>query len=178
MRWVLGVDLTEMFWPKSPVPFEKDVSSQILTTLERYFFVYREVDGAHWTGKKVRIDAVLRPRPHLGFFDSTCSIGLEIKRGVDGLGEITKQISQAVDYTNSVFDGFGSMYVFCYPDPNEGGWGQQVSFYERFIGQLGVGFLGTRGGLRLRLKGHNLWSESDGTQDAKNWSLKRKFGSK
>jgi hypothetical protein len=172
-------DLSDLnFLPKFVAPPESDVSNQLLERLERFFIVHREIDGVHWTGKKVRIDAVLQPKKELGFFDPSCFLGLEIKRGVDGLGEITKQISQAVDYTNSSFGDFGLMYVFCYPDPIDGGWNQQVNFYDRFIGQLGIGFLSSKSGLRLRLKGHNLWSEAAGAQDAKHWSLKRKFGSK
>jgi hypothetical protein len=171
------VDLSDLYFSKPYAPLEKDISQDLLKRLEKYFLVYREVKGTHWTGKSVRLDAVLQPKESLGFADSNCFLGLELKRGFDGVGEITKQISQAVDYANSDFGQFGRMYVFCFPDPSDGNWSRQTTFFDRLLGQLGVGFLSDRNGLLLRLKGHNLWSEAVGVQE-RNWTLKRKFGSK
>lgn len=159
-------------------PMERVVSDDILKKLERHFYIDREVTGVHFTGKPVRIDAILRPIDSFEWRDPNCSIGLEIKRGSDRVGEITKQISQAVDYANSSFDGVGMVYVFCYPDPAAGQYGSSRRFYERLVGQMGVGFLSDTPCLRLELKGHLVWSEATGPCEAKNWSLARKFGSK
>jgi len=157
---------------------ESDVSKALLDQLSRYFSIQTEVEGVHFSGKKVRIDAMLTPKDHLGW-KRPCNIGLEIKRGSQDVGEVTKQISQAVDYANSNFAGFGHVYVFCYPDPEESKWGEFRCFYDRLVGQLGVGFLGhTPQGLRLTLKGHLIWQESTGPYEARRWSMERKFGSK
>lgn len=159
-------------------PLEKIVSDEIFEKLDRHFHIEREVPGSHFTGKPVRIDAILRPRDFRNWFDPNCAVGLEIKRGSDRVGEITKQLSQAVDYANSSFDGVGMVYVFCYPDPAAGQYGNLKWFYERLVGQMGVGFLSAAPSLRMELKGHLVWSEATGPCDAKKWSIKRKFGSR
>lgn len=169
---------SSMFNEPPKPPLESIVSQGILERLDRHFLIEREVHGAHYTGKPVRIDAILRPRFTKDWKDPNCPIGLEIKRGSDRVGEITKQLSQAVDYANSIFDGAGLIYVFCYPDPAAGQYGAQKRFHERLFGQLGVGFLSDAPCLRLELKGHIVWSESSGPVEAKRWSLKRRFGSK
>jgi hypothetical protein len=166
------------FFHQVPTKEESCVSKELFEKLSKYFTIYREVAGTHLSGKKVRIDAVLSPKPEQNFKNNKCFIGLEIKRGDDSVGEITKQISQSVDYSNSNFGDFGFLYVFCYPDPFRGNWSSENTFSERLIGQLGVGFLSESPTLELRLKGHRLWTAAEGAVDAKHWSLKRKFGSK
>lgn len=175
----MSVDLTGLFGDRqASLPNECDVSKALLDRLSRHFVIQKEVEGVHYSGKKVRIDAMLTPKEHLGW-KHRCNIGLEIKRGSQGVGEITKQISQAVDYANSYFPGFGYVYVFCFPDPEQSSWGEFRIFYDRLVGQLGVGFLAyTSEGLRLTLKGHLIWQESTGPYEARRWSMERKFGSK
>jgi len=175
----LSVDLSGIFKaPQPSIKYERDVSEKIIDKLGVFFDIQTEVRGTHFSGKDVRIDAMLTPKDSLGW-KTKSPIGLEIKRGYQGVGEVTKQISQAVDYANSYFPGFGRVYVFCYPDPEKSQWGEFRCFYERLVGQLGVGFLSDSGdGLRLTLKGHLIWSESIGSYEAKRWSMERKFGSK
>jgi hypothetical protein len=175
----LSVDLSDFFKSsQADIETEQAVSGKILDRLSLFFDIETEVSGRHFSGKDVRIDAMLTPKDWLGW-KAKSPIGLEIKRGHQSIGEVTKQISQAVDYANSHFPGFGYVYVFCYPDPEKSEWGQFRCFYDRLAGQLGVGFLGDLdNGLRLTLKGHLVWSESTGPYEAKRWSMKRRFGSK
>ena len=172
------VDISQYLREHRQIESEKDVSQKLIESLAKHFNIFKEVDGKHYTGKNVRIDAILKPKDASGWADKNVAIGLEIKRGDDTVGEVTKHLSQSVDYANSRFNGFGYLYIFCYPDPNEGTWGQHTTFFDRFMGQLGVGFLRASGGLSLRLKGHLVWSEQSGPYEAKRWSLERKFGSK
>lgn len=174
------VDLGEL-WLKHPkeCSLEKDVSEDLLERLRKHFHIDQEVNGTHFSGKRVRIDAVLVPRDRSCWAGDTIHIGLEIKRGKDSIGEASKQAAQAVDYSHSYFDKYGYLFIFCWPDPTHGVFGSRSGFYQRFLGQLGVGFLRNNcGSLELHLKGHLVWSEKLGPVDARRWKLERKFGSR
>lgn len=162
----------------SDARLESEVSAGLITRLERDFVIHREVTGTHYSGKRVRIDAVLVPKARGTWATEQVSLGLEIKRGVLSIGEASKLAAQSVDYANSCFDGFGYMYVFSYPDLTQGHISIGAAFYQRFLGQLGVGFLRDCGGLELRLKGHLVWSEKLGAVEATRWKMERKFGSR
>ena len=163
------------------VPLECDVSRDLLDRLEKHFVVHREVAGTHYSGKRVRIDAILVPKERGTWATEQASLGLEVKRGKVSIGEATKLAAQSVDYANTCFDGFGYVYVFSYPDLTQGHFNLRAQFYERFLGQLGVGFLRqwqNGSNLELRLKGHLVWSELQGPVEAARWKMERKFGSR
>jgi len=161
---------------------ESQVACQLFEKLEPHFYISREVVGTHYSGKRLRVDAVLRPRKTSDWKCKDTAFAIEIKRGEGGVGEATRHISQSVDYASTAFDGFGYLYIFTYPCPlPEYFQSQNVCFYERFLGQLGVGFLrdSWQGKyMELRLKGHTVWSELNGPLEGRFWSLARKFGSK
>lgn len=141
------------------VRLELEVSDELLIKLGRFFHIHQEVHGTHYSGKRVRIDAVLIPRDKHLWAGENIKLGLEIKRGKNSIGEASKHAAQSVDYANTHWDKYGYLYVFCFPDSTQGTFSLAAGFYQRFLGQLGVGFLrDERGALELRLKGHLVWS--------------------
>lgn len=174
---------------------ERDVKNGVLERLAAHFDIFEEVWGSHWSGKRVRIDAVIKPKDDTLWKTKSPSIGLEFKnfRKFDpsiSMKDYTKWWSQCHDYAETNFDGHGYVYVFSYNgfshyrgrSPNT----SASAFAERFWGRLGVGELEPGFGgwprrpcLTLRINGTNkIWTEVDGVRDGQRMSMERKFGSR
>jgi len=166
---------------------EKQLKQAYLNKLRPYFDIEEEVRGAHFSGKKLRIDAVVRPsvehrskwkRPDV-------ALGIEFKdtkrfsQNYD-TKNYTKWLSQCIDYTNTEWEGYGYLYVLTCPGilcdirglSNE-------TFLRNLMGQIKIGELTqTHGGLTMLLHGHHrIWSEQEGVSMGKHWPLERTFGS-
>lgn len=165
---------------------EADLVGAALAELDPHFTADREVWGTHCSGKRLRLDAVLRPCDPSGWFDAAPAFGVEFKNALAGpfdTRRFTSWAAQAVDYVHTDWEGYGRLTIFACPAVSaafsrgtaygDGAAGLMV----RVLGQLGVGELGQTGyGWTLRLNGENLWSERYGVH--RKPSLIRKVGSR
>lgn len=174
---------------------ESGVKDRILSRLSKHFHVEEEVWGTHWSGKRLRIDAVLIPIDDSQWKTKQPRLGVEFKnfRGFDpsfNIKDYTKWWSQCHDYAETKFDGHGYMYVFSYNGFSH--YRQRINnetsaaFAVRFWGRLGVGELQpTTDGwprkqcLMFVLHGNTkVWSEVRGVREGGRMSMERKFGSR
>jgi len=174
---------------------ERDVKASVLARLEPHFHVFEEVTGTHWSGRRLRIDAIIKPKDDSEWKTKAPSIGLEFKNfrsfspSID-MKDYTKWWSQCHDYAETHFDGHGYVYVFSYNGfshyRGRSSNGSAAAFAERFWGRLGVGELQPtfdgyprRPSLVLRINSTNkIWSEVAGVKDGRRMSMERKFGSR
>ena len=174
---------------------EAGVKDRVLSRLSKHFRIEEEVWGTHWSGRRLRIDAVLTPIDDTGWKTKQPRLGVEFKnfRGFDStfsIKDYSKWWSQCHDYAETKFDGHGHMYVFSYNGFSH--YRQRISnessaaFAVRFWGRLGVGELQpTTDGwprkqcLMFVLHGTTkVWSEVSGVKEGRRMSMERKFGSR
>ena len=165
---------------------EADLADAALTELDPYFTADREIWGTHCSGRRLRLDAVMRPRDPSGWRDPSPAFGVEFKNAYAGSHDtrrFTAWAAQAVDYAHTEWEGYGPLTIFACPPisaafTGPGAWGEGAGWLMVWVlGQLGVGELGQTGyGWTLRLNGDNLWSERKGVH--RKWSLVRKVGSR
>ena len=164
------------------------MTQETLSRLEPHFEIAREVSGLHFTGKRVRIDAIVTPLNHVGFRGRP-SFGIEFKssggwkqRMADGLAS---HYSQCMDYAISEFDGFGCVQVLPYLNSARAETHRKLaapgSLGLSLLQRFGVGTLedDARWGLTIRSGGNRIWSEDGGiTGHGENWKFERKFGTR
>ncbi len=168
---------------------EKQLSEKYLSILYDDFTISTEVKGCHFSGKKMRLDAVVKPRDVTHWKNKDVSLGIEFKDSERyftnyDTKNYTKWLAQCVDYTNTEWNDFEYIYIFTCPGilkdiPDN--IIQDQMFFTHFFGQLGIGELTEIPGYGLTFALHNthrMWSKNNGVEQAKTWSLKRKFGSK
>lgn len=168
---------------------EQDVKERYLRVLRAHFAVQEQVTGQHLSGKKMRLDAVLRPLVIEGWKNPDVALGVEFK-DVDRFSQsydtknLTSWLAQCVDYANTKWDGYGFIYLFACPSlvdevpPHVLG---NEMFVRNFMGQMGVGELKNlqNYGLTILLHGHHrIWSEQRGLESGRYYNLVRKFGSR
>jgi hypothetical protein len=162
---------------------EAMVSSKLLDRLSFNFNIKEQVNGTHFSGNRMRIDAIIEPKNRTGWANEDVVFGVEIKRGSGDTGEYCKHFCQSVDYANSHFDEYGHVFILCYPNYFPGQ-SQGRVFFDRIAGRLGIGFIDHRAWsdgtdeLSIIINGHTIWSESNGVCEGSRWKLKRKFGSR
>lgn len=168
---------------------ENTLKQQYLQELQEHFIVQEEVPGQHFSGKRMRLDAVLRPRNPQEWKNPKVALGVEFKDVVRfsqnyDTKNLTSWLAQCVDYANTQWDGYGFIYVFACPGlvdqvpPNVLG---NDMFVCNFMGQMGVGELKKlkNSGLTFLLHcQHRIWSQTKGVEEGKNYNLVRKFGSR
>lgn len=161
---------------------EAELAERVLAILEPHFEVEREVSGRHCSGRRLQVDAVLRPRDPSAWKDDSPAFGVEFKMAHQGsfsTHEFTQWARQAVDYTHAEWNGYGPLYVFACPSPIPASGGNDGWLMAHLLGQFGVGELSPRHdeGWALSIHdNHILWSERQGVAAAKRWSLRRKIG--
>lgn len=173
---------------------EREAKEPVLQRLSQHFHIHEEVWGTHWSGRRLRIDAIITPKDDSDWKTKSPHFGVEFKnfRGFKASGDMkdyTKWWSQCHDYAETDFDEYGYVYVFSYNgfshyrtrSKNE----TTAAFAQRFWGRVGVGELmpGVDGfpakeSLMLMLQGHKVWSEVAGVGCGKSWLMERKFGSR
>ena len=176
---------------------EQDFATWALDELSQWFLIDREIVGEHCAGKRLRLDAVLRPRDSSGWHDEQPAFGVEFKLPRDGwnLRDHTGWIRQMIDYAHTNWIGFGRLAMFACPTlwhslPNGAGDFQANRLLASLLGQLGVGELAK---LRYRVDSYDgvtkvggwslmvhagdvLWSEGIGPRAAKSRALARPIG--
>jgi hypothetical protein len=174
---------------------ERAISKAVLGRLSKHFEIYEQVRGTHWSGRRIIIDAIVKPRDDSEWKTKSPSLGIEFKnfrgfrRSFD-MKDYTRWWAQCHDYAETDFDGHGYVFVFSY-----NGFSHyrtrlkdstSAALAVRFWGQLGVGELEptrdtyrNRDNLVFTLQSHKIWSELNGPcGGAKHWSMNRKFGSR
>lgn len=149
------------------------------------FNINREVWGTHFSGKRLRIDSILTPKDTTEWKNKNIALGVEFKdhKRIQGdMTNYTKLISQAVDYANTKWDGFGYIPVFIQTDFSVYGDSKEFEFvFPRVLSALGVGQFIKHDfyGWTFYFQGQDIiWCERDGIRRGKYWNLKRTFGSK
>lgn len=168
---------------------EAEMAEAVLSRLEPWFYVHREVGGRHPAGAACRIDAVLAPRDTQYWKRPDIALGVEFKalaaREAPGRSDVTSWVAQAIDYTYVTWHNFGRVPIFMCPSPftrhifpHE-----SISHIEAFVngllGQYGVGFLALHEGTGLSLvmqSTHTIWSERYGVEHGRRWSLLPRAG--
>ena len=168
---------------------EPELVTRYLDRLREDFHVQREVLGTHFSGKRLRIDALVRPRDTSLWKNPDVAFGIEFK-DTDRLDtnydtkDYTKWLAQCVDYANTDWDDAGRIYIFSCPDligRVAKGAMDNGYFVQNFMSQLGVGELKEMGryGLTFVLNtSHRMWSEKEGVAEGKHHGLERKYGSR
>lgn len=162
---------------------EKIFADKILQVLGRDFIVTKEVYGSHFSGARLRIDAVLKPKNICEWKNSDVSLGIEFKftEKLASTKDKTLWLKQCIDYANTKWDDYGYIYVFSCPSisgENEGIKGDPW-LWNRILSNLGVGRLDyhvSYGWTFYLQDQHRIWSEKHGVVCGKHWDLKRKFG--
>ncbi|MEV7471395.1 hypothetical protein AB0O20_33580 [Streptomyces kronopolitis] len=101
---------------------ERDLSTRVLSVLDKWFHVQEQVSGLCRGRDPVRIDAILVPRDPDPWYDEEPAFGVEFKRPVQdaNLGSYYAWAGQAADYAHSEFGRFGRVQVFLCPSPMVG----------------------------------------------------------
>ena len=168
---------------------EETVKRPYLNKLQRDFIVEEEVKGIHFTGKQFRLDAVVRPKDSTLWNNKDIALGIEFKDTVRFTGNydtknLTKWLSQCVDYSNTKWGKYGHIFIFTCPELVGNvppGVINNPMFIQNFMSQLGIGELKQLKtfGLSFVLNSHHrIWSETKGVEAGQRFSLIRKFGSR
>ena len=168
---------------------EGQLTDRVLDGLETDFNIRRQVYGSHFSGKRLRIDAIVTPKDGAGWKDCNPALGIEFKdtlRLKDDTRNFTHWLGQCVDYASTEWDEFGYLYVFTCPGLGGGlrkyeAQGDGTQLLPRIMSCLGIGEL-----RRSRFYGptfylhqsHRVWSKRRGVEEGRRWSLTRKFGSR
>lgn len=166
---------------------EKEVRESTLARLSSHFLIHEEVWGTHWSGRRLRIDAVITPKDDSDWKTKSPRLGVEFKnfRAFKPSGDMkdyTRWWSQCHDYAETDFDGCGYVPVFSYNGfshyRQRMGSDSAAAFAVRFWGRLGVGEIRPDDLLFVMNGTNKIWSESRGVIDGSRISMERKFGSR
>lgn len=162
---------------------EQEFSESILQRLAPNFDIQREWWGTCF-GKRVRIDALLKPRDTSEWKNKDIILGIEFKRAGEGLKY--KVAAQCIDYSYTEWDGIGRIPIFLCPG-FPGYWLSHIDkqkFYypiAQLLCQFNVGELyeGNHG-LTFQMAGSNqIWAEiKKGVFGCKIWTFKPRTGSR
>ncbi|MQA06401.1 MAG: hypothetical protein GEV07_28005 [Streptosporangiales bacterium] len=174
--------------PLTAFSSEREMADRVLARLPPWFTIQREVTGQHCSGRRLRIDAIIRPRQAHLWRNPNVALGVEFKMvpKCASIGDYTRWIAQAVDYTHVEWPGHGRLMILTCP--GAASWlgagidhdSRAVMVARRLAGQLGVGELVLRWsyGLALLLNGEHVWSERHGISRGQHWGLTLKSGSR
>jgi hypothetical protein len=183
------------------------LAERTLTSLSSHFLITEQVIGTHPSGKRLRIDAILRPRDPSPWSRANIALGVEFKAPTDRDDERrdrkanAKIISQCIDYSLVEWDGFEQVPVFFCPgfaeitalrERNDLLSLQSTDYHEGFkhgvgflmaavMGQNNVGELvhSNHLGWAFLINGHHrIWSERYGLGEGKRNKLIRTVGSR
>jgi hypothetical protein len=168
---------------------EKAFADEVLTVLKPHFDIQEQVKGKHFSGKCMRIDAILTPLNKTDWKNPNITLGVEFKNDFRLRGDTnnyTKWLAQCVDYCHTIWGDYGYIYVFTCPSlveglPSIGDTNAVQWIVPRIMAPLGIGELKKHeqyGWTFFLQEAHRIWSEKEGVKEGKHWDLKRKFGSR
>jgi hypothetical protein len=174
--------------PLSKFRSEAELAERVAERLDPWFEVKREVWGTHCSGRRHRVDAMIRPRDSGRWKNPDVAFGIEFKIPKDGVNAWTRWLAQAVSYTHTDWDGYGRRRILTCPgvtswldeDPSGSNPGRRDAFMaKRISGQLGVGELVLRWhyGLTILVNGEHIWSERYKVRRGQHWALNLESGS-
>jgi hypothetical protein len=198
------VSLSRKVYAKLPrYDTERAFVDAVLEELEPVFHIERQVRLTHWTGTRLVVDAVMRPREPEMWKDEDPVFAVEFKMPFlfhtsdewDSTRAFTAWAAQSVDYANSLWDGPPQqrLRVFTCPsatapfegigpaNPDQPVLSDPAFHMPRLLWQLGVGELAKLEGDGWTLIGsgnHVLWSQGRGLQDGRRWGLAPRVGSR
>lgn len=165
---------------------EQQFKATILQRLSNSFQIKEEWSGTCF-GKKVRIDALIKPIDNSLWKNKDAIFGIEFKRDIQfsfdpnnkqSTGGQLDAIKQCIDYSYTSFDNIGRIPVFICP-----GFGfssNEVSNeMQNLLGRFNIGELKVTDHDGLGLFMHQsipIWSERRGVYKGKHWSLVTKTG--
>lgn len=160
---------------------EKSITETFLLHLKKDFYISREVKGIHMSGKRVRIDAILKPKSTEGWLNPDISIGIEFKdpskiSSSQGRGEYDL-LAQCLDYSMTEFDGvdYDSMIVLICP-----GIASEKNDVYRFLSRYNVGYMSVSDGYGIEMRMGNvgipLWSSEEGAMRISKSYWRKTFG--
>lgn len=152
--------------------------------LNKHFDVAEQVCGTHFSGARLRIDAIVKPKDNSRWKNPNVCFGIEFKfhEKLESTKDRTHWVKQCIDYANTNWDNYGYIYVFSCPSifENINGQGEIDQWlWNRILSNLGVGRLDihpSHGWTFFLQDMHRIWSQRDGVVSGRHWSLKRKFG--
>lgn len=159
---------------------EKEFSEHILCRLSTDFWIDREVTGTHFTGRKMRIDAIISPKKSFDWKNQSIAFGIEFKKHHEHISPrvISGMIKQGYDYMHCEFGRFGKVPILLCPLTSEK-WNyamstEQSRFVKRVLGDFMIGEItDTYRGLSIVFKeNHVIWDESSGVLFGKTWDFK------
>lgn len=166
---------------------EGELIADWLPTIEKHFYVDREVWGTHFSGARVRADMVIRPKVTDEWRNKEAAFAVEWKREekMDGrVGDTSKWFAQCFDYACTKWDNYGWIYVLigggltAHPARSKS---NDFQFLPRVAAHIGIGELkldGMEGLSIVFAREHRLWTEARGPVMAKTHGLVRKWGSR
>lgn len=167
---------------------EQDFIDGMVSRLSPYFEFFPQAWGTHFSGKRLRIDHIIRPKDTSLWKNKDVVFGVEYKDvgQIDGdTKNFTKWFAQCVDYANTKWDDYGYIYILTCPGLRSTGFIQVVDSHwmlARIMGRLGVGEIknmGDRYGWAITLQNSNrVWSQKQGVEAGKRLLLERKFGNR
>jgi hypothetical protein len=172
---------------KANNPSEESFIREWMPRIEKHFHVDREIEGKHFSGKTLRIDAVIRPRDTTGWANPNAALGLEFKssriQSGASWGDTVKWLAQSVDYSNTKWDRYGYIYTLVAGgiNPIQRRRGSDFRYLQMLAAHLGVGELqiDRNEGLSIVFSGeHLLWTEVRGPIFARKHKLERKWGAR
>lgn len=166
---------------------EAELITQVDMVMGTHFHIEREVPAQTPDGRRVRLDAVYRPRDPIGWRDSEPMFAVEYKQPPSSFDtrDYTRWIAQAVSYTYAPVND-RRLAVFTCPSPitplTTGTiYGPESGrLVARILGQLRIGELTPleHRGWSLLLNEHVIWSERNGVEEGSRWSLTPRSGSR
>lgn len=164
---------------------EQEFSESILQRLAHHFDIRREWWGTCF-GKRVRIDALLKPKDVGEWKNRDIILGVEFKRDhfKSAFNKQLDGMKQCIDYSYTTWDGINDRIpIFFCPGfliSERDGYNPLVHLLNRFnVGELKVnGCYGNQSGnLMFVMSGyHVIWSIEHGIDLGKSWNLKSKTG--
>ena len=166
---------------------EKKFQESVFSILQNHFKIEKQVSGKHFSGKKFLIDAVIQPLDLTEWKNKEIAFGVEFKSPdkLKSTNDTTGWFAQCIDYANTNWDSYGYINIFSCPrlfdDLTFANVQDSRLLINRLFSNLGIGELYKHknyGFCFYLQNSHLIWSEKRGVIGGKNWSLKRKFGSR
>ncbi|MDO6739389.1 hypothetical protein [Wenyingzhuangia sp. 2_MG-2023] len=172
--------------PKKYSKYEEQNESEFkkhwLKKLEQHFTIEEEVSGIHITGKKLRIDAIIKPKDTSDWKNKNIVFGLEFKSPtkIDRLNNQLNYMRQCVDYSYTKFGDYGFIPILSCPQfelDETYSTSKALKTLKHFLNTFNVGELGeTYRGYSILFADSYIWS-SGKVELGKRWLLKKKIGS-
>ena len=93
---------------------EESYKQRVFDILRPHFEIHTEVTGKHFSGKSLRIDAIVTPKANVEWKNKSVAMGIEFKDDLRMRGDTTnytRWLAQCVDYASTYWDKYGYMFL-------------------------------------------------------------------